>query len=198
MNLIKKFKDFVGFISGVKSTMKWNKWLTLDLEELQNICQELFDDFRFNADNGGKIKIGFSEKELQFVQTIFNRMIEGGKNWEKIPFPLVNRDRPFKLGFNRNNEIAGRTEEITEFCSAIEEIIDRIESTFPFEIVDENVQSNRIVRNEKGELCWKMNPGSKDDGGYHSMNTTYVWDDFWIAFKLKDGYEGNLISDYKK
>lgn len=192
MGLIKRFKDF--FNVGINAN---TDWFYLDYEEAQNICQDLMDDFGFNRDTG-KLLIKLNSEKLDHIEFVLNSLAKSGKmDKSSLPIPIMGGPVLFKLEFNKIDENANyitnknlTTTKVSEFYEAIEEVIDRLESTFPIELYDENAKSNRIVRDNNGELFWKFNPGTKGDPGTHKIiGSLFIANNFLLAFKLKNDYK---------
>ena len=194
MNLIKKFKDYAidKFIK--TSPHYFNGVYAIDVQEVQNICQGLIDDFGFNRQTG-KPTFGVNAKSSETVSQLINAIQMPDiidrytQDNNKFPLPVFKDGILFSLQFSRPKSEDRLT---PEFYDTIEEIIDRMESTFPIELYDENARTNRIVRGTDGGLYWKFNPEGMEYGGLKKLDSILYCDYFSLAFKLNDTQDKNI------
>jgi len=186
MNLIKKFKDYILNKTIKSSPDYFDSVYYIDVDEIQNICQDLFD-IGFNP-NIGKPILHINKRWLNTKSRILNlhQMPDIAdqyiNNPVKVPLPVFKDGMLFSLQFSRPKNDQKLS---TDFYDIVEEVIDRMESTFPIELYDEDAQSNRVVRSN-GELYWKFNPDGMQYGGMTRLSSISYCDYFILAFRLKN------------
>lgn len=195
MNLIKKFKDYYKTKKDHLALGKnafdvlGKSVVPVDLKELQYICQDLID-FGFNSDTG-KIKLHFSGViDSRLRDTLFKMLYHDGG----LKIPIMKDRVLFNLDFNfvsRMPLLYKGNIDLEKFLDILEEMVDRIEDEFKVELYDENVPSNRIIK-QNGDFILKVNPDGV--GNYKPLNLTQNYDrpgtfipnQFILAFRLKN------------
>jgi len=216
MNIIKKFKNFFRDEFG-PAIHKDTPFIKLDGDEMMNICQDLMDEFGFNG-RTGKIYISLSNKLGEFFNGLYNDLIVAGKFKEDLRIPVVYKDpllfrmefsKPIsRAQFNEFGDIVSDDEEEKyRFAECIEELIDRMEDSFPIELMDESEKfvtktlgtesdrkeeshrnsAYRIVR-KNGNLVWSQST-QVSTTTKNLEKVSAIPNEFILAFKLKDGYE---------
>lgn len=216
MNIIKKFKNFFRDEFG-PAIHKDTPFIKLDSDEMMNICQDLMDEFGFNG-RTGKIYISLSNKVGEFFNGLYNDLIVAGKFKEDLRIPVVYKDpllfrmefsKPIsRAQFNEFGDIVSDDEEEKyRFAECIEELVDRMEDSFPIELMDESEKfvtktlgtesdrkeeahrnsAYRIVR-KNGNLVWSQST-QVSTTTKNLEKVSAIPNEFILAFKLKDGYE---------
>lgn len=216
MRLVKKFKNFFRNEFG-PAIHKETPFIKLDSDEMTNICQDLIDEFGFNG-RSGKIYITLSNKTGEFFNSLYNDLIVAGKFKNDLRIPVVYKDPLlFRLEFSKpisraqfnefGDMVSDDEEEKYRFAECIEELVDRMEDTFPIELMDESENfitkslgdssdykaeahrnsAYRIVR-KNGNLVWSQTTQISTTTK-NLEKVSAIPNEFILAFKLKKGYE---------